>query len=101
APSALPVLPALEDELDAVAVRIEDVGRVVARIVVGAVGRWPVVPGAGREGCPIGSLHLLVRRREEADMHRGAVDAPLAQPEGYPAVLAEALEVGMARRTVL
>jgi hypothetical protein len=80
------VLPALEHELETVAVRIEYICRIVTRIILEPCGGRAI----------IGST-----RRNRRGIGRTALDHALAQPEGYLAFCVEALQVGVPRRPIL
>src|SRR5580698_6998831 len=94
------VLPVLVDEFETVAVGIEDVGGVVARVVVEADARWSVIGCAGGESCGIGSVDLITAGGNEADVGGATVGSALAKPEEDAAVGAEADQVRMAGRAV-
>src|SRR4029077_11684066 len=69
------VLPALVDRLEAVTIRIEDVGRVISRVVIEARARLAVISGArGHCGCVEG-VHLGLASGDEADMGRVRIGA--------------------------
>jgi uncharacterized protein len=95
------VLPALEDEFEAVAIGIAKLHGVVAGIVVVlGSGRMDLL-GPGGEGCSIGRVHVGLRVSDEAHMNHPWRWGALPEPEEHPTLRPEALEVGVARRAVL
>src|SRR6266404_5939901 len=97
----LRVLPALVNKFEAIAVGVEDVAGIVARIVV-EPGTWfAIVARACRHRGRIGRIDLAPRLRDETDMRRPAIDLALPQPKDEPPFAAEALEIGMPRRAIL
>ena len=95
------MLPALVDELDAVAVGVEHVSGIIARIVAKPRAWRPVVGRARRHRGGMARIDLGCRVRDEPDMRRPALDHTRPQPEEYAPLAAEAFEVGMTRRPVL
>jgi coenzyme PQQ precursor peptide PqqA len=95
------VLPALVDELDAVAVWVEHVSGIIARIVVKPRARRADVGRARHHRGGMGRIDLGCRVRDEPEMCRPALDHTRPQPEEYAPLAAEAFEVGMTRRPVL
>src|SRR5271166_1661415 len=87
------MLPALVHHLDAVAIGVENIGSVVARIVVKARARLAVVCRPRRDGGRIKGIDLRFILGDETDMNGPGIGAALPQPEEYPAVAAEALQI--------
>src|SRR5882757_4382683 len=96
-----PVLPALVDELEAVAVRIPDLGSVVARIVVKLRSGWMDLGRTGSQCGSMGGVYHLFGVRHEADMRGARRGCPMLQPEEYSPIGAKALEVWMTCRAIL
>ncbi len=94
------MLPALVHHLDAVAIGVENIGSVVARIVVKARARLAVVRGPRRDGGRIKGIDLRLILGDETDMNGPGIGAAMPQPKEYPAVAAEALQIRVALRTV-
>ena len=65
------MLPTFVYEFDAVAIRVQHVGGVVARVVVETDAGFAVVCGSGCDGCGVGGFDLLPAAGYKADM-RGA-----------------------------
>lgn len=66
------VLPTLANELDAVAIWVKHIGRIVARIVDPCCGR--AVIGSSRRDCSlVGSVDLFPARGYKTDMHCTAI----------------------------
>src|SRR6478736_3278828 len=95
------MLPRLVDGFEAVAVRIKDIGSVVTGIVVQSRTRRAIILGSGRQGCGMECVDLRLAVRHEADMGGATVCVTGPEPEEHAAVSAEALQVRMARRSVL
>src|SRR4051812_32497944 len=69
----LRMLPALVHNLNAVVVGIEDVGGVVARVVV-QPGAWlAIVRSSHRDGCGVELVHLCLASCDEADVDRPGI----------------------------
>jgi NAD(P)-dependent dehydrogenase (short-subunit alcohol dehydrogenase family) len=64
------VLPAFEDEFEAVAVEVPDLGRVIAGVIMQLRTRWMDLGGASRQGLGVGGVHPVFGIRNETDMHR-------------------------------
>ncbi|MNL76410.1 hypothetical protein D3C87_2023740 [compost metagenome] len=56
--------------------------------------------GTCRHRCGMGGIYLCRPIGNKADMGGAAFDDALAEPEEYPTVRAETLEIGMAGRSV-
>ena len=95
------VLPALVDEFKAVSVRIQHVGRVVARVVMQPRAWRAVVLGACRHGGNISRDYLVGAHSYEANMGRLPLRLASAKPEEYARVGSEALKIGMPWRAIL
>ena len=54
------MLPTLVYELQAIAIRVEDIGRIVARIVVESNARCTIIRGSGRNGGGMGGIHFTL-----------------------------------------
>jgi hypothetical protein len=96
----LRMLPALVHHLDAVAIGVENVGSVIARIVVKARARLAVVRGPRRDGGRIKGIDLRLILGDETNMKGPGIGSAMPQPKEYPAVSAEALQIRVALRTV-
>ena len=94
------VLPTFVNELEAVAVRIADLCRVISRVVVKLrTGIVPVRrPGGERRG--MGGPNVPLADCNESDMDGTGRGSSLPQPEENAAVRAEALQVRMSRWTL-
>src|SRR5258708_38187378 len=91
---------ALVHHLDAVAMGVENIGRVVARIVEKARARFGVLRRPRRDGGRIKGIDLRLILGDETDMNGPGIGAAMPQPKEYPAVAAEALQIRVALRTV-
>lgn len=94
--SRLRMLPALVSHLDAVAMRVEDVGRVVARIIVKAGARWAVACRASVERSGVKRIGFLLAVGDEANMGDPRIGG--ARPEEDPTMTAESLQIRMSFR---
>lgn len=103
--SAGRVLPAFVHEFEAVAVRVEDIGGEVARIVMqvwrGGASGCGVVGGTRADRGHIRGADLRLGPCDEADMRPRRSGHSLLDPEEDTAVRAETFQVGMPRRAVL
>ena len=61
-------MPAFVDHFDTVAIRIEDIGRVVARIIIKARPRWAVVRRASLARRRVKRIDFLLAVGDEANM---------------------------------
>jgi hypothetical protein len=75
------VLPALVDRLEAITIRIKDVGGVVSRIVIEARTRRTVIGGARCYCGVVEGVHLAFASRDEADMGRPCIGVAFPQPK--------------------
>ena len=97
----MPVLPALVNRLETVTVGIENVRSVITGIVLQARAGFAVV-GRARNHCGlVERIHLGLALGNKADMRSLGVPIALPEPEEYPAVPPEALEIGMSFGAVL
>src|SRR5262249_24142249 len=78
------------DRLDVVAVEVEHERAVVVREIVLAKSGRPVVARAGRDRGIVEAIDVGARFRDERDMDRPASARPVADPERWLAVRAEA-----------
>ena len=97
----LRVLPTLVDRLEAVAVGIENVRGIVARIVIQARAGLAVISRASPHRCVVERIHLGLALGDKADMCRPGDRIALFQPEENTTVLSKALEVGMSFGAIL
>src|SRR5882724_716594 len=97
----LGVLPTLVNRLEAVAVGIENVSGIVARIVVQARAGLAVIRRASRHRCVVERIHLGLALGDKADMGSPGVRIALSQPEEDATVSSKALEVGMSFGAIL
>ena len=95
------MLPAFIDNLDAVAVRVEEISRVVARVVINTRARGAVVGGAGSDGGVVRGVDLSGAIGDETDMRGSAVNRSFPKPEKNAAVDTESFEIGMTWRPIL
>src|SRR5260221_10517232 len=72
------VLPALVDRLQAIPVGIQDIGRIVTRVVVKPCPRLSVVAGTRRHCCPVEGMDLRLTAGHESNMNGLRFRAPLA-----------------------
>lgn len=98
--SSLGMLPTLVDHLDAVAIRIEKVGGVVARIIVKASAWWTVVGCAGRDRGCVDRVDFVAAPGDAADMDGAPVGVATVQPKVDSPITAESLQIGMTFRSV-
>ena len=89
------MLPTLVDRLEAIAVGIENVRGIVARIVIQARAGLAVISRASPHRCVVERIHLGLALGDKADMRSPGVRIALPEPEEYAAVPPETLEVGM------
>ena len=94
------MLPALVHHLDAVAIGIENIGSVIARIVVKARAWLAVVRGPRCDGGRIKGIDLHLILGDEPDMNSPDISAAMPQPKEHPVVAAEALQIRVALWTV-
>src|SRR5258706_14229162 len=94
--SSLWMLPALVNRLEAIPVGIQDIGRIVTRVVVKPCSRLSVVAGARRHGCLVERLDLRLTAGHESNMNCSRFRFPLAQPERHTVVASETFKVRMA-----
>src|SRR5579863_5293117 len=94
------VLPVFVDELEAVAVGIENVGGVVARIVVEPDAGRAIVDGSGRDCGGVGGVDLFPARSYKAEVRGAAIRHAFLEPQVEAPVGAEAFEVRMAGRSI-
>lgn len=99
--SGFGVLPALVDELEALAVRIEDVGGVVPGTVAQSGTRRSSVGGACSYGGCVGGIDIRLRGGDEADIDRTPLRDALAQPQEHAPFGAKPLEVRVTRWAIL
>jgi hypothetical protein len=71
------MLPALVYEFEAIAVRVKDIGCVVARVVVEPGARCALIRGSRSNGGGIGGVHFTLAVRHETDVRCVAVRAAL------------------------
>ena len=95
------VLPALVDRLETIAIRIENVRRIIARIIIHPRHRWAIVGRACCHGCLIERVHLCLALGDKAHMRRPGVRFSPPQPKENTIVPSEALEIGMSFRAIL
>jgi hypothetical protein len=95
------VLPTLVDRLEAIAVEIENVRGIVARIVIQARAGLAVVSRASPHRCVVERIHLGLALGDKADMCSPGVRIALSQPEENATVSSKALEVGMSFGAIL
>src|SRR4051794_26604607 len=69
------------DRLDVVAVRVEDEGAVVSRVIVGAYAGGAIVLAAGGEGGGVEGVHRRAVGRGEGHVGGGLAPAAAADPE--------------------
>src|ERR1700736_4390434 len=95
------VLPTLVDRLEAIAVGIENVRGIVARIVIQARAGLAVISRASPHRCVVERIHLGLALGDKADMCSPGVRVALSQPEENATVSSKALEVGMSFGAIL
>ena len=95
------VLPALINELEAVAIGVDYVGRIVARIVVKSGSGCAVVCATRRDCGSIGSVDPILTVGHKANVRGVAVHYAFLQPEEYATVCTEPFQVGMSWRAIL
>jgi hypothetical protein len=71
------VLPTLVYEFEAIAVRVDDISCVVARVVVESSARRAIIRGSRSNSGGIGSIHRILAIRYETNVRRVAVRAAL------------------------
>jgi len=71
------MLPTLEYEFEAIAVRVQDISCVVARVVVESCARCAIIRGSRSNSGGIGSIHFTLAVRHETDVRCVAVCAAL------------------------
>jgi hypothetical protein len=98
---SLRMLPAFVYRFEAVAVRIENVRCVIARIVVDARTRLPVVRRPCRDCGGIERIHLGLACGNEPDVRRPCIRATRPEPEENATFAPEALEIRMPVGTIL
>ena len=96
-----PVLPALEDEFEGVAVRICDLRRIVSGIVVKLRTRRMYLATACSDGGGVRGINHRLRVGDEPDVNRPRRRLARPEPEEHAPLCPEALEVWMAGRAVL
>src|SRR5260370_33812642 len=94
------MLQAFVAHVDAVAMGVENMGSVVAGIVVKARARLAVVRGPRRDGGRIKGIDLRLILGDETDMNGPGIGAAMPQPKDYPAAAPEALPLRLALRPV-
>src|SRR5450830_1609048 len=94
------MLPAFIDYLDAVAIGVEEICSVVARVVIKTRSGCAVVGGAGGDGGVVGGIDLGGVFCNKADVRRSAIHRSFPQPEKDAAVGAKPFQIGMSRRAV-
>src|SRR5579863_8484282 len=94
------VLPALVHEFEAVAVRVQNIGGVVARVVIESRAGCAVVRGSGSDGGSIGGVDFSLAVRHKTDVSGATVRRTLPEPEEDASIGPKPLQVGMTRRPV-
>src|ERR1700733_11464703 len=89
------MLPTLVDRLEAIPVRIENVGCIVAGIIIQARAGLAVINRASVHRRVVERIHLGLSLGDKADMRSLSVRVALSQPEENATVSSKALEVGM------
>ena len=95
------MLPTLEDRFEAVAVGVENVGRVVSGIVIEPCSRFAGVAGSGLHGGSKKGVDIGFTVSDEAYVDGLRIGLTLPQPEEDSVVSAESLKVGVPRGSVL
>jgi hypothetical protein len=97
----LGVLPTLVDRLEAIAIGIENVRCIVARIVIEACPGLAVISRASSHGGVVEPIYLGLALGDKADMRSPGVRIALSEPEENATISSKALEVGMSLGAIL
>jgi len=94
------VLPALVHEFEAIAVRVQDIGGVVARVVIEARAGCAIVRCACSHSGSIGGIDFTLAVRHKTDVRCTAVRQTLLQPKEDTSICPKPFQVRMTRRSV-
>jgi len=94
------VLPAFIHKLQRVAVRVDNSGGVIAGIVIKPCARRAIIFSSRPNSGGVGFVHFHFIVGDKSDMCRIARRFAFPQPEKYPTLRPETVEVGMPRRAV-
>ncbi len=95
------MLPTLINEFDAVAIRVQHVGSVVARVIVEPGSRCAIVGGSRCDRGCVGRVDLITVIGYEADMYSVTVRNAFTKPEEQATVCAETFEIRVPRWPIL
>jgi hypothetical protein len=95
------MLPTLVDRLEAIPVRIENVGCIIAGIIIQARAGLAVINCASVHRRVVERIHLSLSLGDKADMRGPSVCLALSEPEENATVSSKALEVGMTFGAIL
>src|SRR5579863_2234542 len=97
----LRVSPTLVNEFDTVAIRVEYIGSVVARVIVESGGGCAIVGGSRCDCGSIGGVDQIPVTDSKADMRGAAVHGAFTKPEEQATICTKAFEIAVSRRPIL